>query len=85
MKNKYQIGQRLSYFVRNEIVINGERISGKWTHHVGFVKQIRRHLFHIDYVMIVAKSDEIHIVPQRDIIGPVESRKITNKSDITNE
>lgn len=75
MKPLYQIGQRLSFIARNKCTFNGNQIDGKWSHHVGYVKQVRRSLLGVRYVMIKSKSDEIFIVPQRDIIGVVEKRE----------
>lgn len=78
MKPLYQIGQRLAFIARNTCTYNGNRINGKWTHIVGYVKQVRRSLLGVRYVMIKSKSDDIYIVPQRDIIGVVEKRENTN-------
>lgn len=85
MKTEYCIGQRVAFIARNECTVEGETIKGKWQHHVGYVKQIRRGLFNVVYVVILHKSDEIFIVPQRDILGVVEKRENTNKTDKPNE
>lgn len=85
MKVKYKVGQRLSFIARNKCTFNGCQITGKLTHYVGYVKQIRRSLFGVRYVMIVSKSDEIHIVSQRDIMGVVEKREDSNKTNKSNE
>lgn len=86
MKARYQVGQRLAYIARNKCVLNGNVISGLWRHHVGYVKQIRRSLLGVRYVINKAKSEEVHIVPERDILGIVEKRENSNKSNIgTNE
>lgn len=85
MRIKYKVEQRLSFIARNKCTYNGNRINGKWSHHVGYVEQVRRTIFGVRYVMIVAKSDEIHIVPQRDIIGVVEKREDSNKTNKSNE
>lgn len=85
MKPLYQIGQRLAFIARNECTFNGNRISGKWSHFVGYVKQVRRSLFGVRYVMIKSKSDDIYIVPQRDVIGIVEKREDSNKPNKSNE
>ena len=82
MKAKYEIGQRLSFIARNKCAVKGEIIEGKWTHIVGYVKQIRRSLLGVKYVICKSKSDEIFIIPQRDIMGVVEKRE-TNKSNKT--
>lgn len=79
MKPIYTVGQRLSFIARNKCTVNGNRINGKWTHFVGYVKQVRRSLLGVRYVMIKSKSDDIYIVPQRDIIEVVERRETTNK------
>lgn len=83
MESKYQKGQRVEYVARNKCTYNGNRISGLWRHHVGYVKQVRRTLFGTRYVIIVAKSDEIHFVRSRDIIGTVEDRE--NHTNQTNK
>lgn len=85
MKPHYEIGQRLSFIARNTCTYNGNRISGKWTHHVGYAKQVRRSLLGVRYVMIKSKSDDIYIVPQCDIIGVVEKRDNSNKPNIINQ
>lgn len=85
MKVKYKIGQRLAFIARNECIIDGKRMIGKWKHFVGYVKQVRRTFLGAYYVMIVCKSDEILIVPQRDIIGIVEKREDSNKTNKSNE
>lgn len=85
MKPLYEIGQRLSFIARNKCSVNGEIIKGKWTHIVGYVKQVRRSLFGVKYVMIKSKSDDIYIVPQRDVIGLVEKRENINKSNTLND
>lgn len=85
MKAKYGIGQRLSFIARNKCAVGRKLIIGKWTHHVGYVKQIRRSLLGVRYVMIKSKSDGIYIIPQRDVIGVVEKRDSINKSHIINE
>lgn len=46
-----------------------------WKHYVGYVKQVRRTLFGVRYVINVCKTDEIHFVPQRDVIGVLEKRE----------
>lgn len=74
MKARYEIGQRLSFIARNKCTFNGNKISGIWKHYVGYVKQVRRSLLGVRYVINVAKSPEIFIVPQRDIIGIVEKK-----------
>lgn len=79
MKPDYRIGQRLAFIARNSCTVEGRKIYGKWTHYVGYVKQIRRRFFHVRYVVILPKSADIFIVPQRDIIGVVE-RKEENSS-----
>ncbi len=83
MKPIYEIGQRLAFIAQNKCTYNGNRINGKWMHYVGYVKQVRRSLLGVRYVMIKSKSDEIFIVPQRDVIGVVEKREINkpNKSE----
>lgn len=85
MKPKYYVGQRLSFIARSEFAVNGNRVLDKLTYHVGYVKQVRRRFFGVRYVMIVAKSDEIHIVPPRDILGTVEKRDNLTKSDKSND
>lgn len=86
MKTKYQEGQRLAYIARNECTLDGKIVKGPWRHHVGYVKQVRRSLLGVRYVINVAKTDEVHIVPVRDIIGPVEKRENPNKQiNNTNE
>ncbi len=85
MKAKYEIGQRLSFIARNKSTFNGNKISGIWKHYVGYVKQVRRSLLGVRYVINVAKSPEIFIVPQRDIIGVVEKKEISNKQLNQNE
>lgn len=79
MKTSYKVGQRLAFIARNECIIDGKRMIGKWKHLVGYVKQIRRTFLGTYYVMIVCKSDDIFIVAQRDIIGVVEKREDSNK------
>lgn len=79
METKYEKEQRVAFIARNRCNYNGEIIKGKWTHHVGYIKQVRQFLWWKWYVVIIAKSDEIFIVPQRNIIGIVESRNIINK------
>ncbi len=69
MKPKYVIGQCVEYVARNKCTYNGNVINGKWSHFVGFVKIVRRRLFGFAYVINVAKSRDVHIVPERDIIG----------------
>lgn len=85
MKPIYAVGQRLSFIARNKCTVNGNRINGKWTHFVGYVKQVRRSLLGVRYVMIKSKSDDIYIVPQRDIIEVVERRETTNKPNTANQ
>lgn len=85
MKAKYKIGQRLSFIALNKCTFNGNKISGIWKHYVGYVKQVRRSLLGVRYVINVAKSPEIFIVPQRDIIGVVEKKEISNKQINQNE
>lgn len=85
MKPLYQIGQRLAFIARNKCAIGRKLIKGKWTHHVGYVKQVRRSLLGVWYVMIKSKSDDIYIVPQRDIMGVVEKRDNPNKTNKSNE
>lgn len=85
LKAKYEIGQRLSFIARNKCAVGRKLIIGKWTHHVGYVKQVRRSLLGVRYVMIKSKSDDIYIVPQRDIIGVVEKRDNSNKPNKSNE
>lgn len=85
MKARYEIGQRLSFIARNKCRFNGNKISGIWKHYVGYVKQVRRSLLGVRYVINVAKSPEIFIVPQRDIIGIVEKKDNSNKPNKSNE
>lgn len=85
MKPLYEIGQRLAFIARNKCTFNGNMISGKWTHFVGYVKQVRRSLLGMRYVMIVSKSDDIYIIPQRDIMGVVEKRDNSNKPNVINQ
>lgn len=80
MKPKYNKGDRLSFIARNRCSLNGNRIDGKWMHYVGYVKQVRRSLFGVRYVMNVAKCADVFIVPQRDII-----ELVTDKSNNQNE
>ena len=84
MKINYQVGQRLSFIARNKCVMDNKRMIGKWRHFVGYVKQVRRSFLGIYYVMIVCKSDEVFIVPQRDIIGIVEKKDNTNNFNKSN-
>lgn len=79
METKYEKEQRVAFIARNKCEFNGKVIKGTWTHHVGYIKQVRQFLWWKRYVIIIAKSDEIFIVPQRDIIGIVESRNTNNK------
>lgn len=85
MKPRYLIEQRIAFIARNECTVEGEIIKGKWQHHVGYIKQVRRRLFDVLYVVILHKSDEIYIVPQCDVLGVVEKRENINKSDKLNE
>lgn len=78
MKTKYEVGQRISFIARNEIIYGGKRIFGPWKHHVGYVKQVRKTLFGERYVTVKAKSDEIYILSSHNIIGLVEKREETN-------
>ncbi len=78
MKPIYEVGQSLAFIARSKCVYNGNRISGRWMHFVGYVKQVRRSLLGVRYVMNVSKSSEVYIVPQRDIMGIVNNR---TKSD----
>lgn len=78
MKPLYKIGQRLEFIARNKCSVKGEIIEGKWMHIVGYVKQVRRSFLGVKYVINKSKTDEIFIVPQRDIIGIVERRENTN-------
>ena len=84
VKAKYKIGQRVSFIAQNKIEVNDKCVIGKWQHCVGYIKQVRRSLRKICYVIIKAKSDDIYIVPQCDIIGIVEKRD-NNKSNTTDE
>lgn len=81
MRPIYEIGQRLAFIARNECVIDGKRVVGKWSHIVGYVKQVRRSLFGVRYVVCKSKCDEIFIVPQRDVLGIVEKRKFSEDGD----
>lgn len=86
MKQLYQVGQRVAFIARNEVALGDLIVTGKWQHHVGFVKQVRRSILRKRYVLILPKSTEIFIVPQRDIIGVVERRENDlNKSNKSNE
>lgn len=85
MKTNYKVGQRLAFIARNECAIDGKRMVGKWKHFVGYVKQVRRTFLRTYCVMIVRKSDDIFIVPQRDIIGVMEKREDSNKTNKSNE
>ena len=75
MKSKYQKGQRIEFIARNECEVKGSLIRGKWSHYVGYVKQVRKLMFGALYVVIVAKSSDVYLVPERDIIGIVESKQ----------
>lgn len=79
MKPKFNIGQRIAYIARNKCAVGGHVIRGKWSHYVGYIKQIRKSLFGIRYVVNVAKSADVHIVPERDILHVVEKRDESNK------
>lgn len=81
MKPLYDTGQRVAFIARNECVIDGKRALGKWSHIVGYVKQVRRSLLGAKYVVCKSKSDEIYIVPQRDVLGLVEKREFIIKQD----
>lgn len=74
-KAVYEIGQRLAFIARNECIIDNKRALGKWSHVVGYVKQVRRSIFGVKYVICKSKSDEIYIIPQRDVLGVVEKRE----------
>lgn len=81
MKPIYRIGERISFIFRSKYSYDSQLIIGPWRHHVGYIKQVRRSLFGVKYVIIKSKSDEIFIVPQRDIIGIVEKKREVNKSN----
>lgn len=83
MKPLYEIGQRLEFIARHKCTVDEKIIEGKWAHYVGYVKQVRRSLLAVRYVMILPKANDIFIVPQRDIIGIVEKRDNTNKPNTT--
>lgn len=74
-KAKYEVGDRVSFMSKNKCTLNGNRISGITKHFVGYVKQVRHTLLGIRYVICVAKSDEVRIVPEHDIFGKVEKRE----------
>lgn len=41
---------------------------------VGYVKQVRKGLFGTRYAIYVAKTDEIYVVPEKDIFGIAEKK-----------
>ncbi len=72
MKEFYSVGQRIAFIARNKCTFNGNIIRGKWSHYVGYIKQVRRSVFGVRYVVNVSKSSDIYFVPQRDVIGVAE-------------
>lgn len=41
---------------------------------IGYVKQVRKGRFKTSYAICVAKSDEMFVVPEKDIFGIVEKK-----------
>lgn len=50
---------------------------------VGYIKQVRQERFKTSYAICVAKSDEMFVVPEKDIFGIVEKKGY--KQSKTNE
>lgn len=78
MKPKYHVNERIAFVSRNIFIVEGKRNIGKWQHHVGYVKQVRRSLLGFRYIVNVAKSSDVYFVPERDIIGLVANREESN-------
>lgn len=78
-KAKYEVGDRVSFVARQECTLNGNLISGVLRHKVGYIKQVRNHFLGVRYVICVAKSDEVLIVPERDVFGKVERKEKANE------
>lgn len=90
MKTIYKLEQRVAFIARNEVACDGKVILGLRKYCKGYIKQIRRSLLGVRYVIQIPKTYEIHIVRQRDVLGvadyhednPIKSNKSTDNDSI---
>lgn len=50
------------------------RIDGELKSFVGYIKQVRKGRFMTRYAICVAKTDDMYVVPEKDVFGIVEKK-----------
>lgn len=81
---KFKENDRVNFMAWTEEVTDGV-VLDTLRSFVGYIKQVRNGRLKTEYAICVAKSDEMFVVPEKDIFGIVEKKDYKSNKTKTEE